>query len=167
MAQIKYIGLCVSAFMLAVALDVGGVVLLFVGIFANLRLDGRFYGDFLIYTGSLLIFSSLASWIIWYIGNVQLDEDDDGKKKKKRSSIVQLARKLSERLSQKLKPRVKYVEDGEECSSSQVSSPADAAHKASRVTWGRSTAYHNEGYDDCLDSVEKNMELEPEDKPEI
>lgn len=161
MDQIKCIGGCVPLFFLAVILDVVGVVLLFVGIFANLRIDGRFYGDFLIYTGALIIFLSLICWVLWYLGNVRVPEDDG---LKKRSSFVQLARKLSERLSQKLtgEPRVKYV-DHDDCSS-QVGS-----HKASRVTWGRSTGYNNEGYDNCLDSpaAEKKVETELEEKQEI
>ncbi|XP_078124978.1 transmembrane protein 238 like [Sander vitreus] len=156
----RCIGGCVTPFLIAFLFDVLGLILVFVGIFANVRIGDRFYGDFLIYSGSLIIFFSLAFWLMWYVGNVQVSEDDEGGLKKS-SSIVQLARKLSERLSQKLKgePRVKCVEDG-----SQV-----GPHKASRVTWGRSTAYHNKGYDDCLDSpsTEKKVEIEPEEKTEM
>uniref|UniRef100_A0A671X2S1 Transmembrane protein 238a n=1 Tax=Sparus aurata TaxID=8175 RepID=A0A671X2S1_SPAAU len=99
---------CVPFFLFAVALDVVGVILLFVGIFANLRLDGRFYGDFLIYTGALVVFFSLGCWLMWYVGNVPVSEDDG---LRKTSSIVRLARKLSERLSQTLNPllKVHYV----------------------------------------------------------
>ncbi|XP_032393384.1 transmembrane protein 238 [Etheostoma spectabile] len=159
----RFIGGCVPPFLIAFVFDVLGLILLFVGIFANVRIGDRFYGDFLIYSGSLIIFSSLAFWLMWYVGNVQVSEDDEVGLKKS-SSIVQLARKLSERLSQTLKgeSRVKCVEGDED--GSQVE-----AHKASRVTWGRSTAYHNKGYDDCLDSpsMEKTMDIEPEEKTEM
>uniref|UniRef100_A0A3Q3CVV1 Transmembrane protein 238a n=1 Tax=Haplochromis burtoni TaxID=8153 RepID=A0A3Q3CVV1_HAPBU len=94
------IGNCFLMFLIAVVFDVLGVILLLIGIFANLRINGLFYGDFLIYTGSLIIFISLACWLMWYVGNVQVSVDDGCKK---RNSIVQLARKLSERLTMKLK----------------------------------------------------------------
>ncbi|KAK2893436.1 hypothetical protein Q8A73_015920 [Channa argus] len=152
----RCIGGCVPLFLMAVVFDVVGLIVLFVGIFANVRIDDLFYGDFLIYTGSLIIFMSLGFWVMWYVSNVPVSEDDGPKKR--HSVIVKLARKLTERLSQKLKAeeQVKCVGDVD---SNQVGSPAG---KASRVTWGKSTAYHNEGYDDSLDSpaVEKTVEAE-------
>ncbi|KAM7371467.1 hypothetical protein PAMP_008704 [Pampus punctatissimus] len=154
----KCVGGCVLMFVMAILFDVFGLILLFVGIFANLRVDGRFYGDFLIYTGSLIIFFSLVFWLMWYVGNVQVSEDDG---LKKTNSIVKLARKLSERLNQKLKgeERVKCVEDEDE---DQAGLPPA---KASRVTWGKSSAYHNEGYDDSLDfpTVEKKNKQEKQE----
>ncbi|KAM9345999.1 uncharacterized protein tmem238l [Symphorus nematophorus] len=163
---VKCVGGCVPLFFIALVFDVIGLILLFVGIFANLRIDGRFYGDFLIYTGSLIIFFSLGCWLMWYVGNVQVSEEGEGPKK--RSSFVLLARKLSERLGQKLKgeERIKCVEDEENCS--QVGTPP-SKRKASRVTWGKSTAYHNEGYDDSLDSTaeEKKREETEEEKQEF
>ncbi|KAM6913296.1 transmembrane protein 238 [Lycodopsis pacificus] len=171
MGPVKCIGGCLSAFFAAVLLDVLGVILLFVGIFADVRFGGRFYGDFFIYTGSLVIFTSLAFWIMWYVGNVPVSEDY-GWMRKRSGGVARLARKLTERLSQKLKPeaRVKYVEEGkkeDEKEGSQGSAPAP--HEAGRVTWGRSTVYHNEGYEDSEDSpsVEKTAETEQEEKTEL
>uniref|UniRef100_A0A4W5RQD8 Transmembrane protein 238 n=1 Tax=Hucho hucho TaxID=62062 RepID=A0A4W5RQD8_9TELE len=109
------IGGCVPLFFLAIGFDVIGFIILFIGIFANLRIDERFYGDFLIYSGSIIIFISLAWWIMWYVGNIQVSEDSFGTSlMKKKLSFVQLARKLSESLSKKCKPEdvtTKYAEE--------------------------------------------------------
>lgn len=142
MELLRRLGGCVPLFLIALVLDALGLVLLFIGIFANLRVDGRFYGDFFIYTGALVVFLSLFFWIFWYAGNVPAPEGDDLKRSSSR--IARLARKLSERLGEKLRgpPRPDPAEDGSQAGSTPP-------RKASRVTWGKSTvkAFHNQGYE--------------------
>lgn len=59
------------ALLLAVALDVAGMAALLTGVFAQLQVRGRDFGDLLIYTGALLVFLSLLGWILWYTGNIE------------------------------------------------------------------------------------------------
>lgn len=147
MELLRRLGGCVPLFLAALVLDALGLVLLFIGIFANLRVDGRFYGDFLIFTGALVVFLSLFFWIFWYAGNVPAPRSDA--LKRSGSRIAQLARKLSERLGEKLRgsQRVGPAEDG------GPAGPEAPPHKASRVTWGKSTvkAFHNQGYEQDQD----------------
>lgn len=151
----KCVGSGVAFFCTACIVDITGVVLLFVGIFGDPRFNGQWYGDFLIYTGSVLIFFSLGTWLIWYTWNIR-DPLSDGAGGK-RHSLVLLARKLTERLSHRMKG-----EEGVKCVGNEESappeSPAPPPHKASRVTWGKSTAYNNEGYDDSMETDEETEE---------
>lgn len=56
---------------LAVVLDVAGLILFFVGIFARLS-----FWDFFVLSGPLLIFLSLVFWIFWYMGNLTVTEEE-------------------------------------------------------------------------------------------
>ncbi|KAF6737337.1 Transmembrane protein 238 [Oryzias melastigma] len=136
MDVVACVGGCVPAFAVAVLLDVTGLVLLFVGIFAGVSLNGQVYGDFLVYTGAIIIFISLAFWILWYAWNVRVKEEwgeeEDEEPGKRKSSIALLASKFSERLNRTLRGRETL--------------------KARGVKWGENTAYDNEGYERSVDS---------------
>lgn len=60
------LGRCVLFLVLALLLDVVGLILLLLGILASLD-----YWDFLVYTGALIMALSLLFWITWYSLNIE------------------------------------------------------------------------------------------------
>lgn len=63
---------CVTFFLtVALILDLLGLLLLLIGIFASLS-----FWDFFVLSGPLLIFLSLVLWIFWYMGNLTVPEDE-------------------------------------------------------------------------------------------
>ncbi|XP_018617417.2 transmembrane protein 238-like [Scleropages formosus] len=162
---LKCVGRCVVLFCLAVCFDVIGLVVLLIGIFANLQLDGRFYGDFLIYTGSIVVFLSLIWWILWYAGNVQLVLEDPHALKADR--FARWARELSTRLSRgglkTLEVKERYL-GGREPAAGTLP-VAVSAHAPTRLTWESNagcSGLENWGYDADLDEparTEKTLEL--------
>lgn len=65
-------GNCTKVFLsLAVILDIIGLTLFFVGIFAPLS-----FWDFFVLSGPVLIFLSLVLWIFWYMGNLTVSEEE-------------------------------------------------------------------------------------------
>uniref|UniRef100_A0A4W5QJ15 Si:dkeyp-72e1.6 n=1 Tax=Hucho hucho TaxID=62062 RepID=A0A4W5QJ15_9TELE len=91
------LGRCSCAFWLAVSFDIFGLLVLLIGVFADI-----FFYDFLIYAGAIIIFLSLIWWVFWYTGNIEVPpeelEDDVGLLKKERG-IAGAVRRLSSRLS--------------------------------------------------------------------
>lgn len=65
-------GKCTSLFVsIAVILDVTGLILFFVGIFAPLS-----FWDFFVLSGPLLILISTVFWIFWYMGNIKVSDEE-------------------------------------------------------------------------------------------
>uniref|UniRef100_A0A673K0U6 Uncharacterized LOC107718940 n=1 Tax=Sinocyclocheilus rhinocerous TaxID=307959 RepID=A0A673K0U6_9TELE len=98
MTALRCIGSCLPLFVMAIVFDILGVVLLFVGIFGNVRMHGVFYGDFLIHTGALVLFASLALWLMWYVGNIREKDEGLARRSSAAHSVKELARKLTERI---------------------------------------------------------------------
>ncbi|XP_063309444.1 transmembrane protein 238-like [Pelobates fuscus] len=102
----RVVGRCPALFLLAVMADVVGLGLILIGIFVNLEMDGRSFGEFLIYTGGIMLFFSLLSWLAWYTFNLEVSMQElmmDPSMTQKKSNIAQIARKFSERFSRRAK----------------------------------------------------------------
>ncbi|XP_017283168.1 transmembrane protein 238-like [Kryptolebias marmoratus] len=88
---------CKAALVFAVLMDLLGGAALLVGVFAPLEIDGNEFGDFLVYSGALLVVASLAGWVLWYSGNIE------GLTEQKKlghisSAVDRLARNLSRKI---------------------------------------------------------------------
>uniref|UniRef100_A0A8C9UX86 Transmembrane protein 238a n=1 Tax=Scleropages formosus TaxID=113540 RepID=A0A8C9UX86_SCLFO len=62
---------CKVALVFALLMDLLGVTALLLGVFAPLEIKGRDFGDFLVYSGALLVMMSLGGWVMWYTGNIE------------------------------------------------------------------------------------------------
>ncbi|XP_066522354.1 transmembrane protein 238-like [Hoplias malabaricus] len=163
----RCIGGCVPLFVLGIVFDVVGLVVLLVGIFANLRLDGRYYGDFLIYTGSIIMFLSLAWWVLWYTGNITLSSEDLDKINAL-DDLAHWARKISKRLSTSSKGGVKSLESGEKklvSAGGGGDGKAVPVHIPTRITWPNSEleGHDNAAFEQSLEmpsNSEKTVELD-------
>ncbi|XP_031155435.1 transmembrane protein 238-like [Sander lucioperca] len=52
-------------------MDLLGVIAVLLGVFTPLEIQGRDFGDLLVYSGALLVLLSLAGWVMWYSGNIE------------------------------------------------------------------------------------------------
>lgn len=68
---IASLGRCLLFFFIAVLLDVVGLVLFLIGVFASLS-----YWSFLVFSGPVIIFLSLVFWIFWYLGNLEVPMEE-------------------------------------------------------------------------------------------
>ncbi|XP_077412555.1 transmembrane protein 238 like [Vanacampus margaritifer] len=140
----RFVGKCLPLLFVGLALDVVGLTLLLVGVFANVRAsDGQFYGDFFIFTGALVIFISLGFWVMWYAGNVRV-RPGDARETRTDGLAARIVRKLSERLSRKMATAAASASTLDDARAHDDQSAGDSRpHQASRVTWGKATAYNN------------------------
>ncbi|XP_037548976.1 transmembrane protein 238a [Nematolebias whitei] len=88
---------CKTALGFAVLMDLLGGAALLLGVFAPLEIDGTDFGDFLVYSGALLVVASLAGWVLWYSGNIEglTEKKDMGQIS---SAVDRLARNLSRKI---------------------------------------------------------------------
>ncbi|KAJ7316149.1 hypothetical protein JRQ81_002311 [Phrynocephalus forsythii] len=111
MATASY-GRCAAFLVAALAMDVAGLALVLAGAVGHPTLEGQSFEDFLVLTGSLLLFLSLLCWLFWYSGNLRgvpseelpLGTRPTPSQTRSRASLLRLAAKLSERLSQRRRP---------------------------------------------------------------
>lgn len=68
---ITYLGRCLLFFFIAIVLDVAGLILFLIGVFAPLS-----YWDFFVFLGPVIIFLSLVFWIFWYLGNLEVSMEE-------------------------------------------------------------------------------------------
>ncbi|MEQ2315390.1 hypothetical protein AMECASPLE_021749 [Ameca splendens] len=88
---------CKLALAFAVLMDLLGGVSLLVGVFVSLEIKGQEFGDFLVYSGVLLVVASLAGWVLWYSGNIEglSPEKELGQIS---SAVDRIARRLSRKI---------------------------------------------------------------------
>ncbi|XP_051889298.1 transmembrane protein 238-like [Pristis pectinata] len=109
----RWLGGAPCLFWVAISLDLVGLSLLLIGIFANVQVSGRGVGDCFVYTGAIIIFFSLIWWLSWCTGNIEvsLEELEKGAVVRE-NSLAKLTRKFSERLA--VKKHISPAEDSKQ-----------------------------------------------------
>lgn len=96
------VGRCKCSFWFAVGQDILGVLLMMVGVFGGVVIH-----DLFIYAGAIIIFLSLIWWVFWYTGNIDVPpeelEDEVGLIKLKSRRLSQVVRRVSDRLSSRIR----------------------------------------------------------------
>ncbi|KAA0702999.1 Transmembrane protein 238 [Triplophysa tibetana] len=99
MSSTEPVGLthCKFVLVFAVLMDLLGVSILLIGVFVPLEINGRDFGDLLVYSGALLVLLSMGGWLMWYSGNIEglISEMEPTDKP---SAVERLARTLSRRI---------------------------------------------------------------------
>lgn len=152
------LGKCASLFLLAVVFDAAGLLVLLFGIFGDLSSSG----DFLIYTGSIVIFLSLMWWVLWYTVNVQLFIEE--RPVAFDIGFTHWAKKLSERLSKSAESPLGGVSEKMNKSAGNGKEMCENGSRAvpGRVTredGGSVSGHYNGGFDGGTESANKNVEL--------
>ncbi|XP_042303474.1 transmembrane protein 238-like [Sceloporus undulatus] len=103
---LRWGGRCAAFLVAALALDAAGLGLVLAGAVGHPRLeDGASFEDFLVLSGALLLFLSLLCWLFWYSGNLRGIPDPQEAPLRPPPSLLRLAAKLSQRLSQRQRPQ--------------------------------------------------------------
>ncbi|XP_074870339.1 transmembrane protein 238-like [Carettochelys insculpta] len=118
-------GHCALCLLGALALDAAGLALALVGAVAQPSRAGRPYGDCLVLSGALLLFLSLLCWLLWYVGNLRGVPASELPPPGPRPSLLRLAGKLSQRLSQRRPPAPGPLELCRLCASGSPGAPGE------------------------------------------
>ncbi|XP_053349935.1 transmembrane protein 238-like [Clarias gariepinus] len=94
---------CKFSLVFAIIMDLIGITIVLIGVFVPLQVQGRDFGDLLVYSGVLLVLMSMGGWVMWYSGNIEglhLVKDLGYRQ----SAVDRLARSLSRRMRKSLHP---------------------------------------------------------------
>ncbi|XP_062848398.1 transmembrane protein 238-like [Trichomycterus rosablanca] len=88
---------CKCVLVFTILTDIFGITIVLMGVFVPLELNGRDFGDLLVYSGALLVLMSMGGWVMWYSGNIK-GLSTTKELGYKPSAVDRLARSLSRRI---------------------------------------------------------------------